>query len=70
VATLDQPRDYAGAEQELRPALRPTENSGPVFTPKFANTLRIMLAKVLVERGDKVQPREFVQIVCHAPSTK
>jgi hypothetical protein len=59
--------DDAAAERELQRALRLAERSRPVVGMQFENTVRAMLAAVLLDEGQRSRAREFAQLACLAP---
>ena len=65
--TMADARDFQGAEKELRAAIRQADDHTPPFTRQFDNSLRVLLAKVLFERGERPSARKTARAVCRAP---
>jgi rhomboid protease GluP len=63
-------RDYADAERELRTALRQAQELRFYFGPRFENTLRVLLAAVLVDEHRAAEAKEVAQPVCAAPTAE
>ncbi len=66
-AALEAARDYAGAESELRIALREAEDLRFYLGPKMPSVLRAYLAGVLLEDGRQAEAKETAQPLCTAP---
>jgi rhomboid protease GluP len=68
--TLVTAHDLAGAERELRTALVLAGDLGRVLGPAFENTLRVMLASVLIDEGRAAEAKEAVRAACRAPAAE